>query len=818
MSSHRTRGIRFFGDYLILGRIASGGMGDVYFAHQEKLNRTVALKLMRSGPQATPRERHRFQLEAEAVARLDHKGIVRIIEIGEHEGQWFLSMELHEGGSLADQLADGRWRLSRSNARTQQRKIAELMREVARAISHAHQRGVLHRDIKPANILLDGDGQPHVTDFGLAKLFDGDAVSQSANIAGTPSYMAPEQASVGITELTTAADIYSLGAVLYELLAGRPPFVGRSTVEILRQLTDQEPIAPSRQTPRHNSDSKADPSGAGAGRSNIIDRDLESICLRCLEKNPVGRYPNADALAEDLDHWLRGEPVQARPPGPILRLWKWTRRRPALAALIAVSAFSVSAFAVFQNWQARKNARLLKEILEARANEHKLRGESLKAEHISQFLRYVLEGTGPTVARGADTKLLRDILGRTAKRLDNDLKEHPEVVADLRTTLGLVYYDIGDYPAAVESLEQALPVQRERLGTNHLTVAETLNALGLALHKMRKLAAALPRYQEALQIRRNQLGPEHRDIAECLVNVAMLQSEQGDLRTAESALQSALVMQRHVLDPADALIAASLDNLGGIRSRQGDYGEAASLHRQALEICRSKPNESDHPFVATVLNNLAVALQRQGKRAEAVSYYEEAYALRKKLHGPRHPQVAVVRDNLAFVLRRLGRSPEAEKLYREAYTLACEPAPEGAASTEAAGAAAPLIEVLLEQSKYAEAEKLAANAQAVLEKTRPGHWRAYDLQFLHGNALLGLAQFTAAEPLLQAAYTNAIVQAARIPDSGWTRFRDTLARVAQLWPPTTHSAQAAIWKERLQGFDKARETARARASAPVQTP
>ncbi len=299
---------RLFGDYELLGEIAHGGMGVVYKARQIGLNRLVALKMILAGQLASEAEVKRFHAEAGAAANLDHPNIVGIYEVGLHERQHYFSMQYIEGRSLAQLEAQERWRAGAG------KEAAQLVAKVARAVQYAHERGILHRDLKPANILLDAEGEPHVLDFGLARRIGADSsLTVEGAVLGTPSFMAPEQAVGKTKELSAAADIYSLGAILYFLLTGRPPFAAASPLDTLVQVLEGEVIVPRVINPR-------------------VARDLERICLRCLEKSPGRRYAAAATLAEDLERFVRDEPVQARPRGLMPFLLHWMRRQPALVS------------------------------------------------------------------------------------------------------------------------------------------------------------------------------------------------------------------------------------------------------------------------------------------------------------------------------------------------------------------------------------------------------------------------------------------------------------------------------------------------------
>ena len=297
------------GDYELLEEVGRGGQGVVFRARQKSLNRIVALKVISLGQWASKEHLKRFRREAEAAASLDHPGIVPIYDVGERDGSCYFTMKFVEGGQL-DQVV--------RRTPISIRQAAELIAKVARTVHYAHEHGILHRDIKPGNVLLDKNGEPHLTDFGLARLLDAQSsVTRTIDVLGTPSYMAPEQAAGETTNLSKATDVYGLGAVLYQLLTGQPPFAGGTTYETIRLLRDTDPQPPRSLNPK-------------------IDRELSTICVKCLEKDPKRRYFSALALAEDLEHWLKHEPIQAKPSGLFTHARKWVRRNPSTAVLVTL--------------------------------------------------------------------------------------------------------------------------------------------------------------------------------------------------------------------------------------------------------------------------------------------------------------------------------------------------------------------------------------------------------------------------------------------------------------------------------------------------
>jgi serine/threonine protein kinase len=307
------------GAYEILSELGRGGMGVVYKARQKGLDRIVALKMILAGSHAGPDDVARFRVEAEAIARLRHPNVVQVYEISEEAGQPYFSLEFCGGGSLAKKLR---------GKPLQPREAARIVEVLARAMQAAHDRGILHRDLKPANVLLADDGTPKITDFGLAKKLDevGQGRTRTGAVVGTPSYMAPEQAEAK-KDVGPAADIYALGAILYECLVGRPPFQAATALDTLLQVLSEEPVPPRR-------------------LNSKVPRDLEVVCLKCLAKDPRGRYRSAADLADDLHRYGEGEPIRARRPGMLRRTWRTARKKPIYAVLAVLISASVI-FGVF---------------------------------------------------------------------------------------------------------------------------------------------------------------------------------------------------------------------------------------------------------------------------------------------------------------------------------------------------------------------------------------------------------------------------------------------------------------------------------------
>jgi tetratricopeptide (TPR) repeat protein len=647
--------------YEVLSLLGRGGMGVVYRARQVALKREVALKMIRAGACAGPTELARFQAEAEAVARLQHPNIVQIHEISRQGGLPYFALEFADGGSL-DRKLDG--------APLPAPQAARLVETLARAVHHAHQHGILHRDLKPGNVLLahsdsahavalgGGPGEaeryePKITDFGLAKHLDSaGGQTASGDVLGTPSYVAPEQAEGKVHEIGPATDIYSLGAVLYELLTGRPPFRAESPLETLRQVVTVEPVAPTRLQPQ-------------------VPRDLETICLKCLQKNPGRRYASAEDLADDLRRFLQKEPIKARPVGPAERLAKWCRRRPTAAALVLVL---ILAAGVFVAGVIRYQAGLRAERNQAEINFR------LALRAVDKMLTEVAEEELASEPRAEQKR--RRLLTRALEFYQELLQAHEGDPA-VRQETGRAYRRVGDilrilgrHQEAQQAYQQAVAVLRELASQSPAApeprqdLAESYNWQGELLRTTGKPRQAREAYDSARRLQEELVAqfpnePEYgKALARTHDNLGILLKEGGELEAARAEFRQAIdrlqdLAARFPERPEYCqLLARSHLNFGPVLKGLKDYAGAERVYGEAIRRLRAlrdaDPYKPDYRHeLGVACNNLGNLLRRVGRPDEARPCHREAIALFGKLVVD-HSEVPVYRRELANSHNSLG--------------------------------------------------------------------------------------------------------------------------------------------------------------------
>jgi serine/threonine protein kinase/tetratricopeptide (TPR) repeat protein len=664
------------GPYRLVELIGEGGMGVVYRAEQTSpIRRDVALKLIRRGLD-TDRVVARFDSERQALARMDHPAIARVLDAGASaDGRPYFVMELVQGAPITDYCDREKLPL---------RERITLAIAVCHAVQHAHQKGIIHRDLKPSNILVasqDGMHLPKVIDFGIAKaiedpLTDYTVLTRAGQFIGTPDYMSPEQAGVLDVDVDTRTDVYALGVLLYELLSGRRPhqFERRTQDEVQAVLRDQNPERPStclstrrrlsRPTTAIDEEALARIATSRRTTSDRLRRqlagDLDNIVLKAMQKEPARRYGSIEQFADDLQRYLDGKPVLARPDTWTYRTSKFVRRHAVGVGVAAAAVIMLVTFAVVM---AVQSARIARERDRALAAEQRARTEAETAQQVSTFLTGLFRSSDPQNSRGA-TITAREILDRGAQRIDADLGAKPAVQGRLLQTLGSVYKQLGMYDEAAALMTKAVQA-REKADPELLE--ESLNELGDIERYRGRLAQAEPILNRALELRRKKFGGAHTKVGQTLNNLALVYDEQGKFEQAEATHREALRIRRG-LGPKDPGISNSLSNLGITLRHSGKYEEAATVLREALAL-RREANGNDHPLVANTLNILGLTLGELGKYAESEPILRESLAIRRKVLPPTHPNLADALSAVAAALQDQLRLDQAEQFYLESLKI-----------------------------------------------------------------------------------------------------------------------------------------------------
>jgi serine/threonine protein kinase len=621
------------GRYRILRLLGEGGMGAVYEAEQEFPHRTVALKVIRAG-YASGEMLRRFETETQALGRLQHPGIAQIYEAGTAETpfgrQPYFAMELVQGQALIDYCESHRLGV---------RQRLELMAKICDAVQHAHQRGLIHRDLKPANILVDESGQPRILDFGVARLTDSDAQATRqtdiGQLVGTLAYMSPEQVLGDPGEIDTRSDVYALGVILYELLAGRGPYVlGRQLHEVVRTIREEEPSALS-----------------SVNRS--YRGDIETIVGKALEKDKTRRYVSAAELAADIQRHLRDEPITARPPTTSYQLRKFARRNKALvtgaAAVLVVLVLGV----VASTWEA----------VQARRAEAKAKQESAISQAVNDFLQKDLLGQASAYNQSKpdpDIKV-RTVLDRAAQNIQGKFEKQPAVEAAIWDTIGNTYERLGLYPEAQKQLERALELSRGALGPDNPRTLLIMQDLVWLDQDEGKYIEAEALGKQTLDKKRRVLGPENPETLAAMGELATVYWAEGKYARAEALDLQTLEMKRRVLGADHPWTLSTMNNLAVLYSNESKYAQAEALQSQALEIERRSLGP-EHPATLMSMNNLATVYADEGKYARAEALHRQALEVQRRVLGPEHPETLQTMYDLAGLYRLAGKYAEAEAM------------------------------------------------------------------------------------------------------------------------------------------------------------
>jgi tetratricopeptide (TPR) repeat protein len=842
------------GRYQILRLLGEGGMGMVYEAEQEQPRRTVALKVIKPGF-AGPELLRRFEQESQTLGRLQHPGIAQIYEAGTADSgfgpQPYFAMELIRGESLL-QYAEAH------QLNTRQR--LELMAKVCEAVHHAHERGIIHRDLKPSNILVDESGQPKVLDFGVARATNSDAQvtrqTDMGQLVGTLAYMSPEQLLADPLELDTRSDVYALGVILFELLAGRLPYqVGRQMHEAVQTIREEDPMPLS-------------------SVSRTYRGDIETIVGKALEKEKARRYASAAGMAADIHRYFREEPIAAMQPSAMYQLQKFARRHKAVMVGVAAVFAVLIAGIVASTWEAKR----------ARQAERVATTEAATTEAVNDFLQKDLlaQASASNQAR-PDTKpdpdlKVRTALDRAAARIEDKFKGQPLVEASIRQTMGNTYRDLGLYSEAQRQLERVLDLrrrvlgeeQRDTLGTmndlaglytlqgkyeqaeplftkvlgvsrrvlgeEHPDTLNTMNDAAELYQYQGKYEQAEPLFAKVLEVRRRALGKEHPDTLDSMNNMAGLYTYQGKYDQAEPLFVNLLDVERRVLGDAHPHTLNTMNNLAELYRSQGKYTQAEPLSAKVLEEERQVLGEEhpetlismsnlallyavqgkyaqaeplstkvvdvsrrvlgeEHPDTLTNMNNLAVLYQNQGRYVPAEQLFNKVMEMRRRVLGKEHPDTLLSIANLARLYQLRGKYEQAEPLF--ARVLEVRRRVLGVEHPYTLNTTNDLAALYVNQGKYAHAEAILRPALKSYQKTTTNTWGRYNCTSLLGASLVGQQKYAEAEPLLLSGYEGMLQREGTIPAASRFRLGQAGKWIVQLYQVWRKPEKATEWRKKL---------------------
>jgi non-specific serine/threonine protein kinase/serine/threonine-protein kinase len=686
--------------FQLVRKLGEGGMGQVWLAEQTSpVKRLVALKLIKAG-MYDESVVQRFQSERQSLAIMDHPSIAKVFDAGTTpQGQPYFVMEYVPGLPITEYCDQKKLKIPDRLA---------LFIQACEGVEHAHQKAIIHRDLKPANILVvevDGKPTPRIIDFGLAKAItpragDESEFTQMGLFMGTPGYMSPEQADPNVQDVDTRTDVYSLGVVLYVLLAGLQPFDTKqrqkqSLEEILRKLRNEEPPLPSTKV---NSDQDTS-RGTAEARSTepkqlvkMLRGDLDWIASKALEKDRSRRYGTPSELAADIRRYLNHEPVMARPANVGYLMRRYARRHRVAIGVAAGLVLVLTGFSILQALQLRKTTRE-----RDRANL-----ERDLATRITDFMTGMFKVSDPSQARG-NTVTAREILDKASNDMGTGLAKDPEVQSQMTQVMATTYQNLGLYPRAHELAKRALDSRLSLLGPDDPKTLESMTQLGLILDLQGQYAEADKLERQALASERRVLGAGDPLTLETMGHLAFVAQEQGHFEEAEKLEREAIEVGTRTVGPESAQVLEAMNHLGGGLWYQSRFAEAETVDRQLLAVKR-RVSGPDHPETLSAMNNLALALQAQHRYPEAEQLYRETVAAAQRVLGPEHPQTVGFLQNFAGLLFTESRLTDAEKLYRQVLSIQVKTL--GVDHPDTLTTQSELSDVLFQEGRLHEAEKL----------------------------------------------------------------------------------------------------------------
>jgi eukaryotic-like serine/threonine-protein kinase len=718
------------GPYHLLQLIGEGGMGAVWLAEQkEPVRRRVAVKLIKVGMD-THEVVARFESERQALALMDHPAIAKVFDAGTtREGRPYFVMEYVAGLPITDYC-------DKHKLTTRQR--LELFILVCEGVQHAHQKAIIHRDLKPSNILVtevDGKPMPRIIDFGVAKatsqrLSAGTMYTRVGTVIGTLGYMSPEQADSAGEDIDTRSDVYSLGAVLYELLVGALPldFHKLAFDEVLRRLRGEDVPRPSRKLRTLGDQSAITAQNRGADLPTLARQlrgDADAITLKALEKDRSRRYSAASELAADIGRYLRNEPVTAHPPGAGYRARKYIRRNRLGVAVAAAGVVLLIAFAIAQTVELRRITR-----------------ERNRADRVTEFMTEMFKVSDPSEARG-NSITARELLDKSSKDIDTCLANDPELQAQMLQTMGEVYSGLGLRSRAETLLTRAVDIRRRVLGPDNPDTLDSMSRLSWTLYLEGRYPDAEKLQRETLEAQQRVLGNNDARTDQSIAQLGSILSEEGRYPEAEKLERELLEIDRKVHPQDSRSLMLATRNLGWTLSLEGHYSEAEKSLREALDLYQRNLGAED-PETLKTASQLGAVLLSQRHFGEAEKVLRQTIDIQRRVLGPEHPSTTQSVGVLATTLLEAGRYAEAEPLYRQ--TLDIQLRTLGPEHRVVLATMTSLGNVLMRENHFADAEKLF---RQVLETQRrvlgPDHPDTLNNMTLLGNALMEEGHYSEAE-------------------------------------------------------------------------